>query len=49
MRPRKPNRSERESIEWCNLNPDNWLIKIRHDEKLSISHREVGTIREIPR
>jgi hypothetical protein len=44
----KPTRTEYEAIRWISPNPDNWLVKKRHSDTLTIVHREVGTEKTIP-
>jgi hypothetical protein len=44
----KPTRTEYEAIRWVSPNPDNWMIKKRSSDFLTIVHRETGTERIIP-
>ncbi|WP_200886095.1 DUF6906 family protein [Heyndrickxia ginsengihumi] len=45
---KNPTRSEKQLISQNRLNPENWLVCKRHNNMLTLVHRETSSTRQIP-
>lgn len=45
---KRPTRSQKKALVAVGLNPQNWLIYKKTDDRLHLVHRETGTTRIIP-
>lgn len=45
----KPNRKQKEAIEYAGLNSDNWLVFKNLEDELHLVHRNTDKVRVIPK